>query len=120
MSATTAMTRDGHPIRCLADTHVKRAKELRIGDRFIDRAEDLRGRGITPLIVAAIKDDGTVVGDAEGIKASVEFGPEDWVVWTPNLVPLPPRPPVGGGRDNIQPRGGVPGWSYLKHEHRRS
>lgn len=104
MSATTDLAADGHPIRCLADRHVKRAKELRIGDRFIDRAEDLRGRGITPLIVAAIKDDGTVIGDAEGIKASVEFGPEDWVVLTPQLVPLPPRPPSGGGRDNIPAR----------------
>lgn len=77
------LSADGRPIRCPADRRVKRASELTLGERFIDRAEDLRARGITPWIATIRGPDGSIIANAEGYDDARGWGPNEWVVSFP-------------------------------------
>jgi DNA-binding MarR family transcriptional regulator len=83
MSTTARLSADGYAIRCPADERVKRASELAIGERFIDRAEDLRARGITPFIAKIRGPDGSIIADAERCEITRGWGPNEWVVSFP-------------------------------------
>ena len=76
---------DGLPVRCEADRRVCRASALVIGDRFVCRAEDLCGRGLTFLRAAYREPDGRVIGTIQGGPDEWEwtFGPDEWVVRQP-------------------------------------
>jgi hypothetical protein len=69
------MTIDGHPIRCEADKHVMRANALDIGDRFVFRAEDLRGLGLTFYKLIA-----PLTAQAEGMEDQRTIAPDTLVV----------------------------------------
>ncbi len=83
MSTPALLSADGRPIRCPADEHVKRAAQLAVGERFIDRAEDLRSRGITPCVVLEHTPTGGVIAKPEAFDAKWEWAADDWVVSFP-------------------------------------